>query len=101
MDWPRDRTGRILAGAYLAGFVATLIGIVWTLINQWTGGSGPQTVVGGVFFAAGLLALFAAFALRDRGAAESRESAWRKTERVWHRLALGRELRAAVQLLRG
>lgn len=85
---------------YLAGLVATLTGIGLMLAHQLA--SAPLASVAGVLFFAGLLALYAvAFSLRDALTAPPGESAWFRTHRAWQRLALGRELRAAVQLLRG
>jgi hypothetical protein len=46
MNWPGQRRGRILAGVYVVAFAAMLVGLVWTLGNQATGGGGAQLIAG-------------------------------------------------------
>ncbi len=40
MDWTGGRHDRVLAGVYLAGWALTVLGVIWTLINQATAGTG-------------------------------------------------------------
>ncbi|TCO48270.1 hypothetical protein EV646_10487 [Kribbella antiqua] len=94
MDWSAGRNGRVLAGVYLAGFTASLIGLVWTLVNQLTGGGGSQEVVGGVLFVGGQLVIYGLV----RGLMQP--GGRRDAGRLWNRLVLGRELVGAWRALR-
>ena len=97
MDWTKETHGRLLATAYIVGFVAWLIGVVWILYNQFTGGSGPQMTVGIVFFAIGqVLLMIVAFTLRKRFQTSRTASSW---QQAWRRLTLGLELPRALRLL--
>ncbi|MGH3465391.1 MAG: hypothetical protein ACRDP9_28310 [Kribbellaceae bacterium] len=98
IEWPRDRKGRALARAYLPTFAAMVIGVLWVVLNQITGGGGSQAGLGIAVFLASQAALFTiAFGLRDnvRGA-----PAANGYPLAWHRLSLGLELLAAMKLLR-
>jgi hypothetical protein len=97
MNWPEGSKGRTLAGIYLIAFVAMVIGLVWTLCNQATGGGGAQLAIGVVLFVVAQVTITAmAFGLRN--------SLPGKTDlgyqRAWQRLTLGRELATAARLLR-
>lgn len=97
IEWPRDRKGRALARAYLPTFAAMVIGVLWVVLNQITGGGGPQAGLGIAVFLASQAALFTiAFGLRNnvRGAPANGYPL------TWRRLSLGLELPAALQLLR-
>jgi hypothetical protein len=104
MDWSGGRYERILAGAYLAGWAVWLIGVIWTLINQATGGTGLQVVIAGVLFFGGLLAITAvAYFLRNRVPTQAVRFTAKASsyQRAWHRLALGIELSRAWRALTG
>jgi hypothetical protein len=102
MDWLGTPNSRTLAGLYLVAFLATLIGLVLTLINQWTEGEGSRVAVGATLFVGGALGITAlAFGLRNRVPAPTSRFAANTTnyQRAWQRLALGRELPAAWRAL--
>ncbi|WP_185449862.1 hypothetical protein [Kribbella qitaiheensis] len=97
MDWTKETNARLLATAYVVGFVAWLIGVVWILYNQFTAGSVPQLTVGIVFFAIGqVLIMIAALAVRDQFQTSRTASSF---SQAWQRLSLGLELPTAVRLL--
>jgi hypothetical protein len=97
MDWTKETHGRLLATAYIVGFVAWLIGVVWILYNQFTGGSAAQMTVGIVFFAIGqVLLMIVALTLRKRFQTSRAPSSF---SQAWQRLTLGLELPPAVRLL--
>jgi hypothetical protein len=104
MSWPEGVLGRALAGTYLAGWVTWLIGVVWTLIGQLTGGSESAAgVIAGVLFFAGALGVTAvAIRLRNHVSKPAGRFTASATgyQRAWNRLMLGMELRAAVRVLK-
>jgi hypothetical protein len=101
MNWPTEQQGRRLARLYLVAFMATLIGVVWTLYNQATSSDGTQIFIGAGLFVAGQLALIA-LALKLRGSLPEKPGRGPSGYQLaWQRLALGRELPTAVRLARG
>lgn len=82
----------MLAVVYLAAFAAMLIGVVWTLVNQLTGGAGVQATIGVVLFVAGQLTIVA-LAYRLRAGTDY--------SRAWQRLSLGLEVRPALRSAAG
>ncbi|WP_344156840.1 hypothetical protein [Kribbella yunnanensis] len=92
MDWARVANGRLLAAAYVVGFVAWLVGVVLILVGQFTGGSIVGTVVGIGFFAVGQ-ALISVVAFAVRGSFQSSFS------QAWQRLSMGLELSSAARAL--
>jgi hypothetical protein len=97
MNWPEGTKGRTLAGIYLIAFVAMVIGLVWTLYNQATGGDGAQLAVGAALFVVAQVTITAmAFGLRNALPGKPDLG----YQRVWQRLSLGRELATAARLLR-
>lgn len=102
MNWPGGDKGRILAGLYLFAFVAMVVGLVWTLYNQTTGGDGAQMAAGGATFVIAQL-IIAAMAVGLRAAlpdAKGAEGSF-QYQRAWQRLTLGRELGTAMHRLKG
>ncbi|GAA1557427.1 hypothetical protein GCM10009789_08500 [Kribbella sancticallisti] len=92
MTWTEHPKARALAAAYVLGFLAWLVGVLWILSLQFTGGTGPQFVGGIILFAVGQALITAiAFTLRAR----FRDS----FSQAWHHLSLGLGLPAAVKLL--
>ncbi|WP_432948096.1 hypothetical protein ACQPXM_12760 [Kribbella sp. CA-253562] len=97
MNWPEGNKGRTLAGTYLIAFVAMVIGLVWTLYNQATGGGGAQLAVGIALFVVAQVVITAiAFGLRNALPGKTDLG----YQQAWHRLTLGRELATAARLLR-
>ncbi|GAA1508041.1 hypothetical protein [Kribbella lupini] len=95
MNWPEGTKGRLLAGVYLIAFVAMATGVIWTLYNQATGGSGAQFTVGITLFVLAQLVITAmAFALRS--AVRDKTDTY---QRAWQRLSSGLEIPAAVRRL--
>ncbi|TDU88651.1 hypothetical protein EV138_2197 [Kribbella voronezhensis] len=94
MDWTKEARGRLLATAYVVGFVTWLIGVLWILYNQFTDGSTARMTVGFVLFAIGQALIVAvAFVFRRQFPVKS------PFKLAWNHLALGLELPAAVRLL--
>lgn len=99
MDWAREAHARLLAAAYIVGFVAWLIGVLLILFGQFAGGSIAGTVVGVVLFAVGqVLISIVAFRIRKNFQTSTATSSF---SQAWQRLTPGLELAPAVRLLAG
>jgi hypothetical protein len=101
MDWPDGVMGRILAAVYLVACPVTYVGVVWTLIDQWTG-DGMGLDAPWVLFLVGALTIVGlSVALRRR--VPERTNRFTKgmagDQRAYHRLALGIELPRAWRVL--
>jgi glycerol-3-phosphate acyltransferase PlsY len=97
MDWTKEASPRLLATAYVVGFVAWLIGVLWILYNQFTGGSAAAMIVGIILFAIGqALISIVAFTLRHNFQTASSTSSF---SQAWQRLSTGLELAPALRLL--
>jgi len=102
MNWGVVRNGRLLAGLYLAAFTSACLGILWILVLQWTASAGTIVVATVLFVAGGLTIIGLAVALRSQ-APEPKSRLTKNTtgyQRLYHRLALGMELRGAWQAVR-
>jgi apolipoprotein N-acyltransferase len=97
MDWAKEANARPLATAYLVGFLAWLIGVVWILSNQATGGAVAGMVVGIILFAIGqALISVVAFTLRKNFQTSKTASSF---SQAWQRLSVGLEIPPALRLL--
>ncbi|HET6985098.1 MAG TPA: hypothetical protein VFI00_00735 [Kribbella sp.] len=104
MIWPDGVLGRALAAVYLIAFPVTYVGVVWILIRQWTGDEESMSGAALIVFAAGALTIVAlSFVLRGRvpERANRLTKSMAGTQRAYHRLALGLELRGAWRMLTG
>ncbi|HEY0471045.1 MAG TPA: hypothetical protein VGD34_05250 [Kribbella sp.] len=100
MDWSKEPRARLLAAAYVAGFVLWLAGVLWILYNQATGGSAALMTVGIVLFALGQLVITTlAFILRARFPGKLGTNSPDGFQRAWQRLSAGLELPPALRLL--
>lgn len=98
MDWSTEPKARLLATAYVVGFVLWLAGVIWILYNQATNGSAAVMTVGLVLFAVGqAIITFLAFRLRTHFPAPNRRQS--NFQRAWSHLFLGLALPSAVRLL--
>lgn len=90
-----------MAGVYLVAFPVMVIGLVLTLITQWTGIDTVARGFGLAMFPVGGLTINAVSRLlQDRVPAQT--GGFRKDRgRAWNRLVLGRELPAAWRVLKG
>ena len=99
MNWAGVRSGKLLAGIYLAAWVAWVIGVVLVVGSQIAGGGTVAVIVGAVLFIASQVAMYAlAFRLRDAMPAGPD-----RTDRLaltWNRLMVGRELPSAWRVVR-
>lgn len=74
-------------------------GVVWSVLNQLTGGGGLQAILGFGLFLASQAALIAlAFALRNN--VRDAPATGNGYQLAWRRLTLGLELTPALKLLR-
>jgi apolipoprotein N-acyltransferase len=97
MDWTKEANARLLATAYVVGFVAWLIGVLWILYTQFTDGSVTQTIVAIILFAIGqALISVVAFTLRHNFQTASSASSF---SQAWQRLSIGLEVPNALRLL--
>jgi glycerol-3-phosphate acyltransferase PlsY len=97
MDWTKETHARSLATAYVVGFVGWLIGVLWILYNQFTGGSAAAMIVGIVLFAIGqALISVVAFTLRTNFQTSTKASSFKL---AWQHLAMGLELPTAGRFL--
>jgi glycerol-3-phosphate acyltransferase PlsY len=97
MDWTKEANARLLATAYVLGFVAWLIGVLWILYNQFTGGSAAAMIVGIILFAIGqALISVVAFTLRHNFQTAASTSSF---SQAWQRLSMGLELPPAFRLV--
>jgi hypothetical protein len=102
MDWPVGVTGRILAAVYLIAFPATYAGVVWTLVDQWTGNDIALNGAWILFLVGALLIIALSIVLRRRVPERANRLTKGMTghQRAYHRLALGLELARAWRALR-
>jgi len=103
MTWPDGALGRALAALYLIAWPATLAGVVWTLILQWSGDDGWG---GGalILFVAGVLTITGLSVVLRKRVPEKTNRLTKNMagdQRAYHRLALGLELRGAWRVVRG
>ena len=98
MDWTTEANARLLAAAYIVGFVAWLIGVLCILYNQFTAGAVVGMVVGGSLFVVGqVLVCIVSFALRSNFPTAAKVSSF---SQAYHRFSVGLELPRAVRLVR-
>lgn len=101
MNWGGLRNGKLLASVYLIAFPMTVIGLVLTLVAQWTGIESLAPSFGVLLFVVGALTLTTlSWLLRDLVPARTGGYATDRG-RAWNRLVLGRELAAAWRVLKG
>ena len=101
MNWGGVRRGRLLAGIYLAAYVAWVIGLVLVIGSQIAGGGTLAVVIGAVLFLASQGAMFAlAFRLRDAMPVGSDRKDRDRLAFTWNRLMVGRELPGAWRVVR-
>jgi len=103
MDWGGVRNGKLLAGAYLIALVMLYAGVVWLLVEQWTGAESIGLVAPILFFAGGLTIIALAAALRRRMPVRTTGLTKSMTgyQRAYYRLSLGLEVRAAWRTIKG
>ena len=100
MNWGGVRSGRQLAGVYLAAYAALVIGVVLVVGSQITSGGGAVPI-GGVLFIASQVAMYAlAYRLRDAVPLGPNNKSGDRLRLAWNRLALGRELAGAWRVVR-
>jgi hypothetical protein len=98
MDWTKEANARLLATAYIVGFVAWLIGVLCILYNQFTAGAVAGMIVGAILFVIGqVLICVVAFTLRSNFQTSASTSSF---SQAWQRLSVGLELPPAVRVLR-
>jgi hypothetical protein len=79
-----------------------VIGLLWTLVNQATGGSGARMTVGIVLFLVGQAGIYAlAHGLRAGVPNQTGTRNGSTVQRAWQRLASGLELPNAYRRLAG
>ncbi|WP_233712684.1 hypothetical protein, partial [Kribbella turkmenica] len=91
----------VSAMLYVSAYVASSIGLVWTLYMQATDGRGAAVTVGIALFVAGQLVI-AGLASGVLGGLRDQDDSRQKItyDGAWRRLALGLELAGAVRALR-
>jgi hypothetical protein len=103
MDWGAVRNGKLLAAVYLIALVMLYAGVLWLLIQQWTGTESMGLAAPILFFGGGLAIIALAVALRRRIPVRTTGLTKSMTghQRAYYRLSLGLEVPGAWRAIKG